>query len=358
MSYKIETDNKIDHQCLVNVKRRRSTCSTVKYISRAQQKSLCAKHVQSCNPTMNNNQLIKSEICHENLQHTKRSYIRKQSYIKRESISSEPELSVACLNMENIQTKLKNEIYSPDVQLTDEINDDTKSESSIEYDYIYPLSIPTTNSLQYRHVSIATIYLQDTQWHQLELFIKHFSSYASLSNNMNINSSTTHLLIDDSSTPLQCIFSKKIFQAVARHIFIVSIRWIEECLLRNEIVNENPYEIHGDSTMSTMHLARHSSTKSLFPSSVSFVIDCISFQRILTRNELAELVILSGATLFNPEEKLLTKILLVLVDPRANRIELENKYKQWHKNIKYLTPGFLLKSIIYQKQQPFEDFEL
>jgi hypothetical protein len=198
--------------------------------------------------------------------------------------------------------------------------------------------------------------------HQLELFIKHFSSYASLSNNLNVTSSTTHLLIDDSLTPHQCTFSKKIFQAVARHIFIVSIRWIEECLLRNEIIDETPYEIYGDETMSTMHLTRHSSSIPLFSSSISFAIDCNSFQRVLTRHDLAELVLLSGATLFDPEQaisrKIQSKILFVLVDPTSDRYRLENKYKQFRKNIKFLTPGFLLKSIIYQKQQPFEDFEL
>jgi hypothetical protein len=111
-----------------------------------------------------------------------------------------------------------------------------------------------------------------------------------------------------------------------------------------------------------MHLARKSSTIPLFSSSISFAIDCNSFQRVLTRDDLAELILLSGATLFDPEHDLLienpTKILLVLVDPTSDRYRLENKYKQYHKNIKYLTPGFLLKSLIYQKQQPFEDFEL
>jgi hypothetical protein len=179
---------------------------------------------------------------------------------------------------------------------------------------------------------------------------------------LNINSSTTHLLIDDSLTPYQCIFSKKIFQAVARHIFIVSIRWIDECLLRNEIIDEIPFEIHGDTTMSTMHLARRSSTMPLFSSSISFVIDCNSFQRVLTRHDLSELVMLSGATLFDPEQEISiknqSKILFVLADSTADRYRLENKYKQYHKNIKILTPGFLLKSIIYQNQQPFEDFEL
>jgi hypothetical protein len=114
--------------------------------------------------------------------------------------------------------------------------------------------------------------------------------------------------------------------------------------------------------MSTMHLARQSPAIPLFSSSISFAIDCISFQRVLTRDELAELAVLSGATLFDPEQQISiknpSKILFVLADPTANRDRLEIKYKQYHENVKFLTPGFLLKSIIYQKQQPFEDFEL
>ena len=152
--------------------------------------------------------------------------------------------------------------------------------------------------------------------------------------------------------------SKKIFQAVARHIFIVSIRWIEECLFRKEIIDETPFEIHGDGTISTMHLARQSLARTLFHSSVTFLIDCNSFQRVFTRLELAELVLLTGASLYKSEERKATKILLILVEPSADRSELEEKYKQHHRNIKFLTSGFLLKSIIYQKVQPFEDFEL
>lgn len=114
--------------------------------------------------------------------------------------------------------------------------------------------------------------------------------------------------------------------------------------------------------MSTMHLSRQLSNQPLFSSSISFAIDCNSFQRVLTRHDLAELVVLSGGTLFNSDDdisiKNQLKILFVLVDPTADRYCLENKYKSFHRNIKYLTPGFLLKSIIYQKQQPFEDFEL
>ncbi|CAF4812205.1 unnamed protein product, partial [Rotaria sp. Silwood1] len=223
-------------------------------------------------------------------------------------------------NILHAEQYLNNETFPQTTQLNIEIDDDTKSESSIEYDYTNPLSVSlSTNHI---HVSIATIYLQDEQWHQLELFIKHFSLYVSLSNNLNVTSSTTHLLVDDSSHPFQCNFSKKIFQAVARHIFIVSIRWIEKFLLQNEIIDETPYKIHGDETMKTMHLTCYTSINTLFSSSILFAIDCTSFQRVLTRNDLIELVILSNAKLFDPEQQksieIQSKLLLVLVDPRVD----------------------------------------
>jgi hypothetical protein len=107
-----------------------------------------------------------------------------------------------------------------------------------------------------------------------------------------------------------------------------------------------------------MHLARQSPLNPLFSPLNSFIIDCNSFQRVLTRHDLSELVLLSGAILFNSEQIHSTNILLVLADYTTDRYQLEKKYKHLHHHMKYLTPGYLLKSIIYQKQQPFEDFEL
>jgi hypothetical protein len=65
--------------------------------------------------------------------------------------------------------QLNNETFSHVIQSSSEINDDTKSENSIEYDYTNPLSLSITNNIQHRHVSIATIYLQDEQWVKIEL---------------------------------------------------------------------------------------------------------------------------------------------------------------------------------------------
>lgn len=168
--------------------------------------------------------------------------------------------------------------------------------------------------------------------------------------------------MDDSAAPHRCVFSKKIFQAVARRAFIVSVRWINECLLRDEMVDEAAFEIHGDSTMSTMHLARRFPTAPLFAPTVAFAVDCASFQRTLTRNELAELAVISGATLFDAEQSPAPtkpfKLLLVLADATADRSRLERQYRTRHAQTRFLTPGYLLKSIVYQQQQPFEDFEL
>ncbi|CAF3151170.1 unnamed protein product [Rotaria socialis] len=373
MSYPIETNNITGQKYIVDVTRRRSICSVDGCMSQAQRNSLCTKHLRSYDRTKLANRTVNSKTC-QNLRNQQCSMKKKRSSINQWSKSSTNQLSNDKSNINVNQIKeifsefqhclgqnLNAETFPETKQLSLEIDADTISENSIEYDYTNPSSLLPTKHIEHRHVSIATIYLLDEQWHQLDLFIKHFSQYASLSNNLAVNSSTTHLVVDDSSHPLQCTLSKKIFQAVARRIFIVSIRWIEECLMRNKIIDETPFEIHGDATMSTMHLARQNSIVPLFSSSVSFAIDCASFQKALTRNELAELVILSGATLFNSEQlstRDQSKTLLVLADAIADRHQLENKYKSCHMNVKFLTPGFLLKSIIYHQQQPFEDFEL
>ena len=68
-----------------------------------------------------------------------------------------------------------------------------------------------------------------------------------------VNDSTTHLLVDDSENYSHCTITKKIVQAaVRRHIFIISVRWISECLHANTFVDEHPYEILSDSH-TTLH---------------------------------------------------------------------------------------------------------
>lgn len=69
-----------------------------------------------------------------------------------------------------------------------------------------------------------------------------------------VDEQTTHLITDeDNSETLVCPLSKKVIQAVARHLYILTYRWVDDCLKLNRIINEKPYEIQGDLTLSSDH---------------------------------------------------------------------------------------------------------
>jgi hypothetical protein len=45
----------------------------------------------------------------------------------------------------------------------------------------------------------------------------------------------------------------KLFQSIARHLFIISPRWINDCLKANNIIDEMDYEIRGDLPFGRYH---------------------------------------------------------------------------------------------------------
>lgn len=61
------------------------------------------------------------------------------------------------------------------------------------------------------------------------------------------------MITDEDGETLVCPLSKKVIQAVARHMFITTYRWIDTCLEKNQIITEKPFEIQGDSTLSSDH---------------------------------------------------------------------------------------------------------
>lgn len=36
------------------------------------------------------------------------------------------------------------------------------------------------------------------------------------------------------------------FQAIARHLFVLTVRWIRECLKQRQVIDESPFEMRGD----------------------------------------------------------------------------------------------------------------
>ena len=76
-----------------------------------------------------------------------------------------------------------------------------------------------------------------------------------LDNRIPFHSNITHLITDeiDSSDSLVCTLTKSVVFAIVQHCFILSFRWIVECLRANVLVNEDQYEIEGDHLISSKH---------------------------------------------------------------------------------------------------------
>lgn len=195
-------------------------------------------------------------------------------------------------------------------------------------------------------------------------FLRHFPD-VQFSTNLNINNATTHLLVDDRETHLHCTITKKIVQAaVRRHIFILSIRWLHECLKVNRFVDEHPYEIRTDSHTALRLSAQQFSNTNQFifpadsPYLYAFAIECRQCQGSINRSELIELIHLTGAQLFENEQAV--DILIVLCDTNEKNLsKLKEKYAEAPaSSIKFVTSDFLLKSIIKFELQDLEKYSL
>lgn len=76
-----------------------------------------------------------------------------------------------------------------------------------------------------------------------------------------IDDRTTHLIIGNEEKPLLCPLTIKVFQAIARHLFVVSFRWVSECLKQNQMIDESAFEMRGDLPFGSYHDGmRHSRT--------------------------------------------------------------------------------------------------
>ncbi len=68
-----------------------------------------------------------------------------------------------------------------------------------------------------------------------------------------VDNHTTHLIIGNEEKPLLCPLTMKLFHSIARHLYIISYRWITDCLKQNQIIDETNYEIRGDIPFGEYH---------------------------------------------------------------------------------------------------------
>jgi hypothetical protein len=96
----------------------------------------------------------------------------------------------------------------------------------------------------------------------------------------------------------------------------------------------------------------------LFNNTYGFAIECRQCQGSINRNELIELIELTGAKLYENDNQI--DQLIVLCDTNEKNLnKIKEKYLQTNlTNIKYVTSDFLLKSIIKFEIQDIDKYSL
>ncbi|CAF0984001.1 unnamed protein product [Adineta steineri] len=113
-----------------------------------------------------------------------------------------------------------------------------------------------SNTNQPETIVLATSALNTQQMKQIKKFVLLFNCRLLLLDDKTIfNHTITHLITDEigQNDSLICTLTKNVVCAIAQHCFILSYRWIIECLKQNTIINEEQYEIEGDNIISTKH---------------------------------------------------------------------------------------------------------
>ncbi len=195
---------------------------------------------------------------------------------------------------------------------------------------------------------------------QVELFCTRFS--ARLSNQ--IDETTTHLIASEVDQRICCL-TKKVFFAVAYHQYVIGYQWIEECLSKQTLINEESYEIIGDASLSNQHNGMHRSRltqEPIFKSySYAISVECSirCQQGMFTRQELEQLVQLSGAILLedsNRNQLDLNTTIIVLCDDDDKMVV--KKYTGLKNKVCYVIPEFFLDSLVLYEVQPIKGYEL
>lgn len=194
---------------------------------------------------------------------------------------------------------------------------------------------------------------------QVELFCTRFS--ARLSNQ--IDETTTHLIASEVDQRICCL-TKKVFFAAAYHHYVIGFQWIEECLRKHDLISEDSYEIIGDASLSPQHNGLNRSRivrQPVFENySYAIAVECsIGCQQgMFTRDELEQLVRLSGAKLIQDSNQTIDSQLTIVVLCDDDDKLVVKKYQHFKNSIFYVIPEFFLDSLVLYEVQPIKGYEL
>ena len=171
-----------------------------------------------------------------------------------------------------------------------------------------------------------------------------------------IDDTTTHLIIQDFGSYTTHL-TKQIIQACVRHVFIASIEWISSSLNQSILLDQFPYEIlRDDKSLPNTRGIKQCRFDHLpvFPSSYIFSIECHSKLKSLpiTREELFEILDLSGATLVHDHIECDT--LIILCNNKKEMLTRKKLLTDTH--VIFCKPYFLFDSIVRHEIQPIEKY--
>ncbi len=178
-----------------------------------------------------------------------------------------------------------------------------------------------------------------------------------------IDDSTTHLITDeDNEHSLICPLTGKVLQAVARHLTIVSCRWLTACLTEQRYVDEIPiYEIIGDAIYNQhngMSRSRiNNSQNHRLLANYAFHLKCHGCQPFIDNRPLIELIHLSGGLILKTLNQHIDNIgrqIVILCSKNylQNKPALEQACRKL--NILCIEPEWLIASIVKFDIQPFQ----
>jgi ribosome assembly protein YihI (activator of Der GTPase) len=217
-------------------------------------------------------------------------------------------------------------------------------------------------------ISITSSRLTDEQMDRLDQFLQRFNIHYS----DEIDDKTTHLITDDTTIPFVCALSSKVVHALARHLTVLSIRWIDECLRCDKLLLDElalQFEIRGDLTCSTMYHGGMQRSRlitrrhSLFSKHI-FMLKCSGVQNLMDNQELRTLITLCGghtcSSLRTDQVTRWTaqgKMIVVLCEQSYVQERQEKYWKCVELGIRFCSPEFIIESIAQYQVQDYGIYE-
>ncbi|CAF0788998.1 unnamed protein product [Didymodactylos carnosus] len=234
--------------------------------------------------------------------------------------------------------------------------------------------ITLTEDQAKRSIVLCSSCLEDAQLDDVERFLDMFN----LEYSEDVTLSTTHLITCDNYKPYICPLSVKVIKAIAHHCYIVSYRWIQECLQQSRLLTCEPFEMRGDESeswvehngmkRSRLYLEKYSLFKDF-----TFILKCNSCQYIMSRLELENIIRQCGGKI---EQKITKQILgklavttvqqnhpptnhrIVVLCEHSYLIGKQRLYEKLKKlGIQFLAPEWIIESITEYRLKSFVSYE-